>query len=243
MKSTNRAFSRGQRRNAASSRVARGLAPMACGAAFAAAFATLAPQSAHADEIRLPQVPANIEVPAGNRAFLVGHGVGTQNYVCVPSTSSPAGVAYVLFTPQATLFGHDHKQIITHFFSPSPSETNTNPAVVANGAIRVTWQDSHDGSVVWGRVRPANPAVPGDLGDASTDPAFVAPGAVAWLKVTATATEDGRTGGGTLAKVTFIQRLNTSGGVAPSTGCTSPADLGNQAFVPYKADYFFFKEE
>jgi hypothetical protein len=46
-----------------------------------------------------------------------------------------------------------------------------------------------------------------------------------------------------LTATTFIQRLNTSGGLAPSMGCTSTADLGNQAFVPYSADYFSFKKD
>jgi hypothetical protein len=195
-----------------------------------------------AEPIHVGNVPANIQVPAGNHAFLEGHGAGTQNYVCAPSTSSPTGVAYALFTPEATLFSDDFKQLTTHFFSPSPSEVNTNPAVIAAGPIRATWQH-RDSSTVWGKVRPADPTVPGDIGDASTDPAFVAPGAIAWLKVTATASVEGPTGGDTLTKTTFIQRLNTSGGVAPSTGCAAPTDVGHQAFVPYKADYFFYKAD
>jgi len=211
-------------------------------AALAVAFAFSLPQLARAEAIHVGNVPANIQVPAGNHAFLEGHGVGTQNYVCAPSASSATGVAYALFTPEATLFSDDYKQLITHFFSPSPSETNTNPAVIADGAIRVTWQH-RDTSTVWGRVRPADPTVPGDIGDSSTDPAFVAPGAVAWLKVTATATQAGPLGGDTLTKTTFIQRLNTSGGLAPSTGCRTPTDVGHQAFVPYKADYFFYKAD
>jgi hypothetical protein len=195
------------------------------------------------EPIHVGDVPDNIKVPAGNHAFLVGHGVGTQNYVCAPSASSTSGVAYALFTPQATLFSDDSKQLITHFFSPSPSEINTNPAVIAPGAIRVTWQNSRDSSIVWGKVRPADPAVPGDLGDSSTDANFVAKGAVAWLKVTATATQVGPTGGDALTKTTFIQRLNTSGGLAPLTGCAAPTDVGHQAFVPYKADYFFYTDQ
>jgi hypothetical protein len=187
-------------------------------------------------------MPFNIQVPAGNVAFLEGHASGTQNYVCVPSSSSSAGVAYALFTPQATLFDDDLKELTTHFFSPNPFENNTNPALVADGLIRATWHHSRDSSTVWAKVRPANPADPGDLGDASTDPDFVAEGAVAWLKLTVTGTENGPTGGDTLAKATFIQRLNTRGGLAPSTGCASPSDLGNQAFVPYTADYFFYQE-
>ena len=211
-------------------------------AAIAVAFAFSLPQLARAEAIHVGNVPANIRVPPGNHPFLEGHGVGTQNYVCAPSASSPTGVAYVLFTPEATLFSDDSKQLITHFFSPSPTETNTNPAVVAPGAIRVTWQH-RDTSIVWGRVRPADPTVPGDIGDASTDAAFVAKDAVAWLKVTATATQAGPTGGDTLTKTTFIQRLNTAGGLAPSTGCSTPTDVGHQAFVPYTADYFFYKAD
>jgi hypothetical protein len=228
--------------NALENQTTRRILPVVPAVALALAFAFSLPQLARAEPIHVGNVPFNIKVPAGNHAYLVGHGVGTQNYVCAPSASSATGVAYALFTPQATLFNDDSKQLITHYFSPSPSETNTNPAVVAPGAIRVTWQH-RDTSIVFGRVRPADPTVPGDIGDSSTDEAFVAKGAVAWLKVTATATQEGPTGGDTLTKTTFIQRLNTSGGLAPTTGCSTPTDVGHQAFVPYKADYFFYKAD
>ena len=46
----------------------------------------------------------------------------------------------------------------------------------------------------------------------------------------------------TLTPTKFIQRVHTVGRLAPSTGCTKPSDLGNQAFVPYEADYIFFKQ-
>lgn len=39
-------------------------------------------------------------------------------------------------------------------------------------------------------------------------------------------------------RTTYIQRLNTSGGVAPSTDCPK---VGDKLFVPYEADYFFYK--
>jgi hypothetical protein len=41
----------------------------------------------------------------------------------------------------------------------------------------------------------------------------------------------------------IIQRLNTVGGPAPSTGCAVPSDVGHEAFVPYTADYLFYKEK
>jgi hypothetical protein len=76
----------------------------------------------------------------------------------------------------------------------------------------------------------------------SSDPAFVAPGAIPWLLVGKVGDEDGPTGGDTLSVTTHIHRVNTAGGVAPSTGCASPADVGKRAFVPYKADYIFYRE-
>src|SRR4051794_15288457 len=58
-------------------------------------------QSGFTDLFVPPPVPSGLEVPAGNAAFLKGHAVGTQNYVCLPSAS---GVAWTFFAPQATLF-------------------------------------------------------------------------------------------------------------------------------------------
>lgn len=229
--------------NAPERQTTRPILPIACATALALALTASLPQAALAAQVTAPPVPPNIRVPAGNRAFLVGHAFGTQNYVCAPSAASPSGVAYALFTPQATLFNDDFKEIITHYFSPNPDERNTSPALVADGPIRATWQHVRDSSTVWAKVRPADPQVPGDLGDSSTDRAFVALGAVAWLKLTVVGTEDGPTGGDRLTKTTFIQRLNTSGGVAPSTGCASPSNVGNQAFMPYTADYFFYTDQ
>ena len=202
----------------------------AWGAALAAAFLVSLPQPARADEVTPPPVPFNIEVPAGNQAFLVGHAYGTQNYICLPSASSPTGFAYSLFTPEATLFDDDSEQIITHFFSPNPSE---------NGVVRATWEDSRDSSMFWGFVEPPTPSNP--LGRTSTDPHFVAKGAVAWVLLTRGGVLDGPNGGDRLSKTTYVQRLNTAGGLAPPTGCASPSDIGNKQFVPYTADYFFFK--
>jgi hypothetical protein len=193
---------------------------IACAAALAVALTVALLQTALAENNTPPPVPANIAVPAGNELFLVGHATGTQNYICLPSG---AGVAYTLFTPQAALYKNKNKQVTTHFFSPNPAE---------GGTIRATWLDSQDSSMVWARVLPGN---------ASADPAYVAAGAVPWVLLTVVGTQHGPIGDGTLAQTTFIQRLNTTGGVAPSTGCASAADIGAQAYVPYTADYFFYR--
>jgi hypothetical protein len=191
------------------------------------AFTASSPQAARAGGITPPPLPADLApVPAGNKLFLGTHAVGTQNYVCKPSG---AGVAYVLFTPEATLFGEDGGQVITHNFSPNPDEPNTDPKVVANGAIRATWQH-RDTSAVWAKVHQPNGAVTVDTT------------AIAWLTLDAVGVQNGPTGGDKLTKTTFVQRLNTTGGLAPSTGCSSLTDVGNTAFVPYTADYFFYKK-
>ncbi|MEZ4735434.1 MAG: DUF3455 domain-containing protein [Caldilineaceae bacterium] len=116
-------------------------------------FAGLVPTAGRAENLRPLAVPANIQAPAGNKLFFVGHAVGTQNYICLPADGD---VKFTLFTPQATLF-KEQKQIITHYFSPNPFE---------GGAVRATWQHSKDTSTVWGKVADGN---------SSADPAYVAP--------------------------------------------------------------------
>jgi len=188
-----------------------------CIAALGVCLTFALPHAATAQTVTPPDVPAGLEVPAPNQAFLVGHAFGTQNYECQPDAHL-GRVAWTLFTPQATLFDDQNQQIITHFFSPNPDEA---PAVV-----RATWQDSEDSSVVWARA----------VASATVDP-----DAIAWVKLQAVGTEVGPTSGETLFKTTFVQRVNTRGGLAPSTGCDSLPDVGHKAFMPYTADYFFYK--
>ena len=79
-----------------------------------------------------------------------------------------------------------------------------------------TWQ-SNSGSTVVGSV--ANRCT-------------VDPASIQWLSLTAVPS-----GAGIFEKVTFIQRLNTVGGSAPSTPGTV---IGQEARVPYTADYYFY---
>jgi hypothetical protein len=207
------------------------VAGLVVAAAFVA-FTASSPQAAQAKDITPPPLPPGLApVPPGQKLFLVGHAVGTQNYVCRPSG---AGFAYVLFTPEATLFGDDGGQVITHYFSPNPFEPNTDPKVVADGMIRATWQH-RDTSRVWAKAHGTDPD--GRKGVVTPDTS-----AIAWVLLDKVGVQKGPTGGDTLFKTTFVQRLNTTGGLAPSTGCSSLTDVGNTAFVPYTADYFFYKK-
>jgi Protein of unknown function (DUF3455) len=111
-------------------------------------------------------------------------------------------------------------QLITHFLSPNPDESNTPQA---------TWQHSRDTSAIWAVALVS-----------STDPTFVAPEAIPWLLLQVVGADPGPTGGDRLTETTFIQRVHTSAGVAPETGCVEVTDVGQRAFVPYTADYVFY---
>ena len=49
-----------------------------------------------------------------------------------------------------------------------------------------------------------------------------------------------RPGGIRLTVTTYIQRVNTTGGLAPTSGCDA-STVGTVAKVPYTADYYFYK--
>ena len=59
------------------SRVRKFVAALALGCAFGTI--------AHAQNVNPPATPTLITPEAGNTAFLVGHAVGTQGYVCLPT--------------------------------------------------------------------------------------------------------------------------------------------------------------
>jgi hypothetical protein len=179
-------------------------------------FTAVSSQAGQREDLTPPRVPNDIQVPAEAELFLIGHAVGTQNYVCVPSG---AGFVFNLFTPEATLFNDDAQQIITHFFSPNPNPKD-------GGAIRATWEHSRDTSTVWGAV---------------TGQVTVRQDSIAWLRVEIKGAVAGPTGGTKLTRTKFVQRINTVGGLPPSTGCSSATDVGTKAFIPYTADYLFYK--
>ena len=68
-----------------------------------------------------------------------------------------------------------------------------------------------------------------------------ATGAIPWLKLGATSATAGPDGA-RLAGTTFIQRINTAGGVAPSANDCNAGTYGTVQEVPYTADYVFWKK-
>jgi hypothetical protein len=91
--------------------------------------------------------------------------------------------------------------------------------VVAIHFAGPTWQ-SNSGSKVLGKLPPA--AV------------IVDPDSIPWLRLEALNPQ----GPGIFAGTTFIQRVNTTGGKAPSD---PGAFVGQVARIPYTADYFFYR--
>ncbi len=85
-----------------------------------------------------------------------------------------------------------------------------------------TWESNRGGKVVASRVP--------DTG-CSPDPT-----AIPWLLLKMVSTD----GPGIFGKVTYIQRVNTKGGLAPTARGTS---IGAVAEVPYTTEYYFYRAE
>jgi hypothetical protein len=93
--------------------------------------------------------------------------------------------------------------------------------LVATHFAGPTWQAKDGSQVVGARVGGVN----------------VDPTAVDWLLLAATSTTPGRFGG-----TTYIQRINTTGGLIPAAGDCNAGTVGTQREVPYTADYVFWKK-
>jgi hypothetical protein len=196
--------------------------------ALLCAFGTVS--NAAAQRVTPPVTPTDIAVPVGNSPFLVGHAIGSQGYTCLPTATG--GTAWSTSArPEATLFldffGHP-VQIITHFTSINANPNPDVPLPVPLGG-NATWQSSFDTSKVW--------AVAAGHINGGTDPASCPnENSIQCLLLKSVGNQTGPTGGKLLADTTFVQRLNTKGGLAPTSACT----VGQTQLQPYTADYYFF---
>lgn len=190
---------------------------------------------AAAQRVTPPATPTAITAPAGNSAFLVGHAFGSQGYVCLPDPKN-GGTSWTVnqARPEATLFANivgQPFQVITHFASID-AMPNANATVPVSLGGNATWQSSFDTSKVWAKAVGNIPA--------GSDPASCPnTGAIPCLLLQSIGNQPGPTGGRLLANVTFVQRLNTSGGAAPTTACS----VGQAQLQPYTADYFFYRAD
>src|SRR5260370_26805194 len=155
---------------------------------------------AQAQNITPPTTPSIITPPEGNSAFLLGHAVGTQGYVCLPTSLGASTTSWTVkgARPEATLFqrifGQDF-QIITHFLRPDASPNDAAPDPLPFGSA--TWQSSFDSSKVWAQVLHMN-TIP-----AGSHPSCPNTGAIACLLLQSIGSQPGPTGGTILSQTTF----------------------------------------
>ena len=187
---------------------------------------------ASAQSVTVPPTPTGISPQAGNTAFLVGHALGSQGYTCLPTAGGGTSWTVNNPRPEATLFTEffgQPVQIITHF--ASLNERPFTGVTVAPGG-NATWQSSFDTSKVWAKAI-------GSVNGGDDPQSCPNSGAIPCLLLQAIGTEKGPTGGRLLANTTFVQRLNTNGGAAPTTSCS----VGQTVLMPYTADYYFYKAD
>jgi hypothetical protein len=156
-----------------------------------------------------PQVPPPLSVPAGAKLELHDRGVGAQVYACTASGGQDAGVDGGATTYAWVLKAPDAKLYDA-----------CNQQVGTHGA-GPNWTSTLDGSVVNGaKVMQADAPVTS---------------AVPWLLLRATSAS----GAGAFGSITYVQRVNTSGGKAPAAGCDATT-VGSETRVDYSADYYFY---
>jgi hypothetical protein len=156
-------------------------------------------------------VDPRIAVPDGGGVLLHATATGSQNYTC-SQMMADGGTTYAwVFTgPEADLADCTMTKIGKHFASDG-------------GPTAPEWMTLSDGTYVIGKKLAA------DTPDGGS-------GAMPGLLLRAV--EHGG-GTGTLSHADYIQRVHTTGGLAPSSTCDATT-MGMTEAVPYTADYYFF---
>ncbi|MEO6407317.1 MAG: DUF3455 domain-containing protein [Burkholderiaceae bacterium] len=105
------------------------------------------------------------------------------------------------------------------FVGPVANLMSSDRKVVGKYYAGPTWE-SADGSKITGKQLAVAPGGTGNIPFqlVKTEPAM---------------------GAGAMTGVTYIQRINTKGGVAPAMACDA-AGMGKKQTVPYQADYVFY---
>ena len=110
------------------------------------------------------------------------------------------------------------------FLHPEATLTAADGTPIIHHFAGPTWQSLDDGSSVQGTTIASRPSPKG---------------AIPWLLLAAKNNTLGPHGGDMLFPTTYIQRVHTTGGVAPATPCTPNVVQA----VPYTADYIFYEAE
>jgi hypothetical protein len=146
----------------------------------------------------------------------------------VPESIRPAAgeeLAFVLAADGVQVYACKQKDAYTYAWTfVAPQATlSENGAIVGRHYAGPTWSSGSDYSSVKGTVR---------------EKADGGAGNIPWLLLAGTSAATP----GKFANVTSIQRLATRGGVEPTVPCNESM-AGNEARVPYTADYYFYKRK
>jgi hypothetical protein len=156
-------------------------------------------------------IPDALATPTGTALKLELHGIGAQIYTCTPSGGADGGA-----DAGATTYAWVLKAPAATLYDQNNTPRGTHSA-------GPTWTSIDGSSIVGARLAAVN--APASTSDA-----------IQWLMLKV-ASHAGAAG--VFSDVTYVQRLNTSKGVAPATGC-SAATANTDTSSPYSADYYFY---
>ena len=183
--------------------------------AVLAVFALASIPVAQADEDnRAPDLPSplcdRLQVSPGNKVAFHVYAKGVQIYRW-------DGTSWVFVAPEATLFAavRPSSGLTRHTRSSANAEYHGDVGIHYAGP---TWQSNSGSKVIASRLEGCTPD----------------PTAIPWLLLQTVSTE----GPGIFHRVTYIHRVNTTGGLAP----TDPGSFtGAEVQVPYTAEYYFYR--
>ena len=156
-------------------------------------------------------VPAVLQPPAGSTVAVLFHGRGDQVYICTSMSGggSDGGTMDGGTTSYAWVLNAPDAKL----YDDAGKQGGTHYA-------GPTWTANDQSSVVAMRVQQVN-----------------APqsGSISWLLLKAIS----NAGTGLLSSISFVQRVYTQGGVAPTSGCDA-GTVGTTTRVAYSAEYYFY---
>ena len=148
-------------------------------------------------------LPAAVQVPAGNKVAMETVGVGEITYQCSAKKDMADQFEWVFVGPDAKLNDRSGKQVGKYYGPPATWESMDGSKLTATQVAVAP--ASGTGNIPTQLVK-ANPAM----------------------------------GSGMMNGVTYIQRVDTKGGVAPGMVCAA-GNVGAKEIVKYQADYIFYK--
>jgi Protein of unknown function (DUF3455) len=151
-----------------------------------------------------------------------------------PQTTPPDPLDPRTTAPESRLF------LVVHAIGTQNYQCSAGGAWVFAGPLATLYKTTGKSKPIGAHFRNASTLRPvwqlkgGTSVEAAAIVTVPAAGTIPWLLLQKAATTAGR-----LAKTTYVQRLNTTGGVAPTGACTPGATNA----VSYTADYFFWRAQ